>query len=69
MYIGQTDDISSRLLQHNEGISKWTRRGSDWNLIYSEQFRSRTDAIKRERWLKRGVGKEFLNDLLQLKGS
>ena len=47
-YTGFTNNIPKRLDHHNSGLSKWTKRGSDWKLVYSEQFDNESDALKRE---------------------
>ncbi len=52
-----TEDLIFRLKQHNDkSLSFWTKRGTDWELVYTEEFESKTEALKRERWLKTGVG-------------
>ena len=52
-YIGSTEDITKRLQQHNsKQFRGWTNRFNDWKLVYSEQFDTRTDAIKREKQIK-----------------
>ena len=49
-YIGQTQDFSKRLEEHNSGLSFYTRRGRNWKLIYSEIYYTRAEAMKRERY-------------------
>jgi putative endonuclease len=60
-YIGYTRDLVKRLEQHNSGISKFTSRDSHWRLIYRESYPTRAKAINRERWLKGGEGRRFLD--------
>jgi putative endonuclease len=60
-YTGYTEDLAKRLNQHNEGISKFTSRDSGWRLVYSEDYGTREEAIRREKWLKSGVGRDFLD--------
>ena len=62
-YTGQTDNLSKRLKQHNSGISKWTKRGTNWIVVYKEELESRASARKREKYLKSGVGREYLDKL------
>ena len=62
-YIGSTQDLQARLLQHNAGASKATRRGVPWTLLHSETFATRTLAVQRERYLKTGRGREELRAL------
>jgi len=52
-YVGQTSDIEKRLLYHNSGYSKYTKAGIPWKLVYSENYDSRQQAMKREAELKK----------------
>ena len=64
-YTGMTQDLDLRLKQHNDkSLSFWTKRGSNWRIVYKEKFCSRAEAIKKEKWLKTGVGREWLSKLL-----
>ena len=51
-YVGYTQDIKQRLIQHNAGQNKSTKSKIPWTLVYCECFRSKTDALIRERKLK-----------------
>ena len=63
-----TEDLELRLKQHNDkSLSFWTKRGTNWNLIYKEEFDNKTEALKKERWLNSGVGREYLNEILSKK--
>jgi putative endonuclease len=64
LYIGQTADLNRRLGQHRRRESFWTKRCKDWEVIYTELFESRGEAMLRERYLKTGKGKEGLKRLL-----
>ena len=60
-YTGFTEDLKKRLIEHNDKkLSFWTKRGTNWKLIYKEEFKNKTEALKREKWLKTGIGREFL---------
>jgi len=60
-YTGMTEDIKRRIKEHNNhSLSFWTKRGTNWQLIYKEDFISKVDALNREKWLKSGVGRQFL---------
>lgn len=52
-YIGQSKDIEKRLVYHNSGYSKSTKAGIPWKLVYSENYNSRQEAMKRETELKK----------------
>ena len=51
-YIGVTDDVERRLREHNEGRNASTK-GTTWELVYYEAYRSRSYALDRERQLKK----------------
>ena len=53
LYIGTTDDPVRRLKTHNGNGKKFTtRKSGKWHFIYLELYRSKQDAIVRERRLK-----------------
>ena len=67
-YIGQTDNLSRRVTQHNDPTYTRTRttkrfRGP-WNLVHSESMPSRRAALQRERALKSGQGRAWLKDII-----
>jgi len=62
-YIGQTSDIDARLIRHNEGRSTYTRNKGPWKLIYLEDYESRSEAVVREKQLKKWR-RELLDNLI-----
>ena len=53
LYIGTTDDPKRRLGQHNAKGKKFsTRPDGKWEYIYLEIYRSKNDALSREKKLK-----------------
>ena len=64
LYKGHAADIGKRLQQHNSGKTRSTRNGIPWALIYSENFITHQEAIKREKYFKSFVGGRKLKDLL-----
>jgi len=69
-YIGQTNDLKKRIIQHNDPDNKsslFTKRyQGPWELIYSEELQSRSEATIREKYLKSGSGRRFLLKVLQM---
>ena len=51
-YIGSTGNLEDRLLRHNSGRSKATRNGVPWQLVWSETFFTRSEAMCREMEIK-----------------
>ena len=41
-----------RLVEHNKGINRWTNKNRPFDLIYFEKFRSRSKALKKEKYFK-----------------
>ena len=61
IYIGQTNDLQRRWLQHREGIAAdYTRRYGAKQLIHYEKFKTREEAVQREKRLKTGFGRKWL---------
>lgn len=61
IYIGQTGNLVKRLADHNLGKTRYTTYiGGPWELIYKEPYETRSLAMKREKELKTGKGREFL---------
>lgn len=54
LYIGHTKDIHRRLSDHRLSAhgAKFIKDYGNFALVYSEQFATRTEAMKRERQLK-----------------
>jgi putative endonuclease len=53
-YTGYTHDLKSRLEQHRKGRgSRYTRMKKPKKIVYFEEFKSRSDAMVREREIKR----------------
>jgi putative endonuclease len=65
-YVGYTSDLTQRLGQHNNGITKSTKNRGPWMLVYQEGFPTKMDAMRRERFLKTGQGREELKQLISV---
>jgi putative endonuclease len=52
LYIGYTTDLKRRLEQHNNGLSRYTKGKTPWELVYFEGFKDRKLALQRENKLK-----------------
>ncbi len=63
IYVGMTDNVERRFSQHNLGYERTTKPYKPFTLIFTESYSTREDARKREKYLKSGVGKEFLKSL------
>jgi putative endonuclease len=50
--------LERRIKQHQSGRVKSTKLTKDWELIYYQVFINKTDALREEKFLKTGKGKE-----------
>ena len=64
-YIGYTENIKNRIQQHNNGFVKSTFNRRPLNLIYIETTHTKEEAMARERFLKTGKGREYLNTAIK----
>jgi putative endonuclease len=66
-YIGYTENLEDALNRHNthrSGFRRFTKRASDWKLVYFEIFESKKDAIKREREIKDKKSRRYIERLI-----
>ncbi len=64
-YIGSTDlSPEERLKKHNHGSNKFTKGNGPFELVYQEKHTGKTTARKRENFLKSGVGRKYLDEIL-----
>ncbi len=52
-YKGETTEVNKRLEQHNNNLSKYTSGKGPWKLVFIEEFQTRTEALIKEKMLKR----------------
>lgn len=64
LYVGSTGNLVERLERHAAGDSRWTSIRGPWKLVYSEEHASRSEAMRREKYLKSGSGREWLREML-----
>jgi len=62
-YTGFTSDLDMRLHSHNEFGNNWSKRYRPWQLIFTKEFVDKAEALSYEKWLKTGVGREFIKTL------
>ncbi len=64
-YIGFSEDVHRRLLDHNSGKNTSTHARRPFILIYYEAYLHKLDALGRERFLKSGAGRRFVEKQLR----
>jgi putative endonuclease len=65
IYVGQTSNLEERLLRHNKikkskSTSFTSKNSGLWEVAYTEQVNTRTEALKREKELKSYQGRQFI---------
>jgi len=63
-YIGSTINLKRRLNEHNEGKSRYTNFTKPFELVFSQQYPSITDARKIESKLKRFKSKIIIEKII-----
>ncbi|MDQ8004969.1 MAG: GIY-YIG nuclease family protein [Pedobacter sp.] len=65
IYIGYTSNLEQRLLSHNALATKgYTIKFRPWEILHTEVFESRSEALRREKQLKSAKGREFIRKQL-----
>ncbi|MDO9231430.1 MAG: GIY-YIG nuclease family protein [bacterium] len=52
LYIGQTNNLEKRIERHNNGQVRSTKSRRPLELIYQETYKTRTETMAREKYLK-----------------
>ena len=68
IYVGLTSNVEKRCVQHNNGENKSTKAYKPFKLILKEEFQTRPEARMREKYLKTGIGKEYIRSLVNRPG-
>ena len=63
IYVGITNNFERRFSEHQSGNNKTTKAYRPFHTILVEEHNSRVEAREREKYLKSGIGKEFLKKL------
>ena len=63
IYVGYTSNLEQRLLSHNKlGKKGWTIIYRPWELVFTEAFETKKEAMMREEQLKSAKGREYVWD-------
>ena len=60
LYKGSTQDLQTRLQQHNDGLVAFTSKYTPWELVLFEVFETRAEAMVREKFFNSGKGRDWL---------
>ena len=66
LYRGYTNDLEKRFEKHLSGKgARYTRMHKPVRIVYSEEFDTKEEALKRERYFKSAIGKKWLAEKLE----
>jgi len=65
LYIGYTENLDKRILEHNSGKVKSTKYRTPFELVYYEACRNLEDALHREKYLKSTYGHRYLKNRMK----
>ncbi|MFB0525593.1 MAG: GIY-YIG nuclease family protein [Phycisphaerae bacterium] len=68
-YVGIASNLDGRLSEHRSGRTKSAQVIGKFRLLHAEEFPDYSSAREREKFLKSGQGREFLNRLYPGTGS
>jgi putative endonuclease len=64
-YVGYTgDDLETRLQKHLSNHRGFTGRAKDWEIVYSEVYVNKAEAMAREREIKRWKSRKLIAQLV-----
>ncbi len=63
-YIGSTSNLGERIKRHNRGGSKYTKYKKPWKLVYKESYLTKSEAVKREKYIKKQKDRSFIYRLI-----
>jgi putative endonuclease len=64
LYKGSTENLEKRIIYHNQGKVRFTSKYTPWELVLSEEFATRSEALNREKLYKTGVGRDWIKSNL-----
>ena len=59
-YVGHTNNIEKRLIEHNNEKNVFSKRYKPWVIIYKESFNSLEESVKREKYFKSAAGRRWI---------
>jgi len=63
-YVGQTNNLARRLVEHNSGKHAYTKRYVPWQVIYIEEYSGRIESRKRELYFKSAAGRRMMKKII-----
>jgi putative endonuclease len=64
-YIGSTNDIKRRLVEHNSGRSRYDKINSPYELVFNQEYSTPLLARRTELWLKKQKSKILITRIIR----
>jgi len=64
-YVGHTNNIDRRITEQNLRSGRYTSHKGTWRLVYKEEVATRSEAMKREKFLKTGKGRDYFKSKIE----
>lgn len=65
-YVGSCEDTNKRINLHNRGLVKSTKRYAPWIIIYKEEYKTLSEARKRELQIKSWKKRSAIEKLIKI---
>ena len=66
LYVGSSENPKKRLEEeHNKGKVRYTKGKMPWVIVYQEDFLTRGEAMKREKFFKSGQGRKYIKGIIE----
>lgn len=64
-YVGSTGNLEDRMIRHNAGRCKYTKRGIPWTLVYAKEYATKAEACREEYRIKAEKSRKYIEQLVQ----
>ena len=65
-YVGSSGDVQKRLIHHNSGRNKFSKKGVPWSLVWSTQVETASEARQLELKIKKRGAQRYLTDIAEV---
>ena len=64
-YIGSTSNLEERIKKHNSNHKGFTGGIGDWQVVYQENYQSKSEATQREMQIKKWKSRKIIESLVK----
>ena len=63
-YVGHTNNLVRRFSEHNSGQTKSTKSGIPWEIVFTKEFETNSEAAAFENYIKKMKSRKFIENLI-----